>query len=63
MLTFQVEKHIRPVILEHLSYELDVHVLDVDLLTMVPALGGFSKVNTSMEEIPEGFCSTPLLPR
>jgi hypothetical protein len=31
-LTFQVEQHVRLVILEHLCYELDVHVLHVDLL-------------------------------
>lgn len=27
-----MEKHIRPVIFEHLRYEFDVHVLNVDLL-------------------------------
>jgi hypothetical protein len=31
-LTFQVEQHVRLVVLEHLRYELDVHVLHIDLL-------------------------------
>lgn len=30
--TFKMEKNIRLVVLEHLSHQLDVHVLDVDLL-------------------------------
>lgn len=30
--TFKMEKNIRLVVLEHLSHQFDVHVLDVDLL-------------------------------
>jgi hypothetical protein len=30
--TFQVKKNVGLVVLEHLSYELRVHVLDIDLL-------------------------------
>jgi hypothetical protein len=33
--TFKVEKHVRLVILEHLSDQFDVHVLDVDLLHVI----------------------------
>ncbi len=33
--TFEVEEHVRLVVLEHLCDELDIHVLDVDLLKMV----------------------------
>lgn len=51
--TFEMEQHVGLVVLEHLSYELHVHVLDVDLLvasqsSFHPILGHF---------IPEGSCS------
>ncbi len=34
-LTFKVEEYIGPIVLEHLSNKLDVHVLDVDLLVSI----------------------------
>lgn len=30
--TFEVKEHIRSVVLEHLSNEFDVHILDIDIL-------------------------------
>lgn len=33
--TFQVEKNVRLVVLEHLSHKLGIHVLDVDLLQIL----------------------------
>lgn len=35
--TFEMKKDIGLIILEHLSYQLDVHVLDIDLLDAVNA--------------------------
>lgn len=32
VLTFKVKEHVGSIVLEHLSNELDIHVLNVDLL-------------------------------
>lgn len=62
VLTFQVKKYIRPVIFEHLSYELDVHVLYVDLLITVTCIRAIAKwPGRQLGQVLEGSYSTPLL--
>ena len=46
VLTLQVKKDVRLVVLEHLGHQLDVHVLDVDLLEDMSIRDGGFKTQT-----------------
>lgn len=53
--TFQVEQHIRLVVLEHLRDQFHVHILDVNILPY-PLVPGAQEAR-QQDSVPAGFCS------